>query len=166
MMKNKNPRGTVLIVVLVAMAVLAVLALGVIAFTGTERDAAIQGRRGEQLMACAEVARAHVLAQLRAAGGMSPESIAFSVTLPDEVENARRSVARTGHVHDPDAGVVMTGGVLVVKAGMGAQTSQARDLTNVATQSPTLGGQYYRVVVACESGGRQREVEFLVRYGI
>jgi hypothetical protein len=167
MMNRVNARGAVLIVVLVAMAVLAVLALGVIVFTGTERSAAIEGRRGEQLKACAEVARAHVLARLRAAGA-APETIEFAAPLLDEEDPARRSLARTGHVYFGDAGVPapISGGVLVVKTGMGAQAGQARGLVDVIAQTSTLGGQYYRVVVACESGGRQTEVEFLVRFGI
>jgi hypothetical protein len=166
-MRRQSSRGAALIVVLIAMAVLAVLALGVIVFTGTERDAAVQGRRSEQLRACAEVARGHVLARLRAAG-VAPESIDFSQTLPDDNDPALRSVAHTGHAFLGDGGVgsPTAGGVLVVKTGLAAQVGQARDLTNVIAQTSTLGGQFYRVVVACDSGGRQTEMEFLVRFGI
>jgi hypothetical protein len=168
-MASHSPRGSALVVVLVVLAVLSVLAMGAIAFTGSERDASVHESRSAELQACAETARAHVLARLRVVG-IAPTEIEFVDALMDDYDRERRTVARTGHYglsNATDGGVGTTEpGVELVVGGIGAMTSQARDLTNLVAAGGTLGGQFYRVVVACDSRGRQREVEFLVRFGI
>lgn len=160
-MRAEQRRGSTLVVVLVVMAVLSVLAIGAIAFTGTERDAAIHDSKANELQSCTETARAHLLARLRVMG--VPELIEFVDVLPDDADPARRSVARTGHYGPTVDGGAL--GVERVEMGVSNNAPRARDLSNLIAPA-NLGGSYYRIVVSCDTRGRQREVEFLVRFGI
>jgi Tfp pilus assembly protein PilX len=156
-------RGSTLIVVLGAVSLMLILAVGAIRFTGAEQDASIARNRADQLRACAETARTYLLARLRLTG-MSPADIKFADPLLDSAVAAERSKVQTGHYGDN--GAVVSGAEVVAGSGFSSAARQARDLTNTLAASPTLGGQYYRVVVHCESRGAESEIEFLIRFGI
>lgn len=161
-----SPRGSALLLVLIVMALLAVLAVLGIQFTGREREAAHAFTQDEEVRACAETARANLLARLRTVG-VRPTEIRFSGELPDSTEASERSVYGTGHL--VTSGTSSDGGtspVQVVMRGVGSTGRQARDVTNLVGPA-VLGGQYYRIAVQCQSGGgRQHEMEMLVRFGI
>lgn len=171
-MKRPEPRGNALVVVLVAIAVLTVLVVGAIRFTGTNHDAAVMKNRSDQMGTCAEAARRYLLAQLPV-NPLSPTAtelnpadttVQFERVVPDTNDAARRSVMATGHVSTPARQATIIG---VAPLAVGAARKQVRDVAN-SLGPGTLGGQYYRVVVRCIEPGSTRasELEFSFRYGI
>jgi hypothetical protein len=159
-MPRSSPHGSALLVVLVVLAVLSLAAVASISFTGRERESAAVATRGEEVRACAEVARANVLGRLRSIG-VRPTEIQFADKLLD-AELGGESQFRTGHV-TTDAGVTVAAVQLV--QGAGGSRQGARDVTNLIGPS-VLGGQFYRIAVTCQGRGLQHEIEFLVRFGI
>lgn len=171
-MNRPAPRGNALIVVLVSVAILTLLVVAAIRFTGGNRDAAVMKNRSDQMASCSEVARRYLMAQLPV-NPLSPTqneinpadtTVQFERILPDNDEAAKRSVIATGHV-----GTVARAATIVSIAplSVGAARKQVRDISNSLGPS-TLGGQYYRVVVRCIEPGSTRasELEFSFRYGI
>jgi type II secretory pathway pseudopilin PulG len=169
-MHSRLPRGSALLLVLIVMTILAVLAVLGIQFTGREREAAHAFTQEQEVRACAETARANLLSRLRTVG-IRPTEIRFSEQLPDSPVASTRSTYGTGHLATSaaatDGGAAVTvEPVQVVLRGVGSTGRQARDVTNLVGPA-VLGGQYYRIAVQCQSrGGRQHEMEMLVRFGI
>lgn len=168
-MHSQARRGSALLLVLIVMTLLAVLAVLGIQFTGREREAAHAFTQEQEVRACAETARANLLSRLRTVG-VRPTEIRFSEQLPDSPTASLRSTYATGHVGTPaatDGGAAVTvEPVQVVLRGVGSTGRQARDVTNLVGPA-VLGGQYYRIAVECTGrGGRQHEMEMLVRFGI
>lgn len=168
-MRSPFPRGSALLLVLVVMAVLAVIAVVGIQATGREREAAHAFTHDQEVRACAETARANLLARLRTVG-VRPTEIRFTGQLPDSTVESSRSVYGTGHIGTvpgaSDGGSVVLDPVQVVMRGVGSTGRQARDVTNLVGPA-VLGGQYYRIAVQCQgAAGRQHEMEMLVRFGI
>ncbi len=171
-MNHPSRRGNALIVVLVSVAVLTLLVVAAIKFTGGNHDAAMMKNRGDQMASCAEVARRYLMAQLPV-NPLSPTTselnpadttVQFERILPDNDIASKRSVIATGHV-----GTVARAATIVSVAplSVGAARKQVRDVAN-SLGPGTLGGQYYRVVVRCIEPGSTRasELEFSFRYGI
>lgn len=163
----RNDRGHVLIVVIVAMAVMMVIVVGAIRFTGTNRDAASHQVEADRLEACTEAARKMLLAKLRTYG-IQAADLTLNEVINDSHVDAEKSRIQTAHYTSSDGG---TGHPLTVvpisSSAMGASRRQARDLSNTLPGSATLGGQYYRVVVKCQLGNlRESELEFVFRHGI
>lgn len=174
MNRRRSPQGNALIVVLVSVAVLTLLVVAAIRFTGGNHDAAVMKNRSDQMSSCAEVARRYLLSQLPV-NALSPASnelnpadttVQFERIIPDADADdaARRSVIATGHIGQPARAATIVG---VAPLSMGAARKQVRDLAN-SLGPGTLGGQYYRVVVRCIEPGSTRasELEFSFRYGI
>lgn len=155
-------RGSALLVAMIALAVLLVVVVGALQFTGQNREASAVKVRGEQSSACADAARKYLMSRLRLYN-VQVESLTLDSQLPDDPVAARQSRVRTGH-YDMAAAVDATG---VVSASMVSATRrQVRDVANSPVR-PTLGGTPYRVVVKCrEAGGREQEVEFAFKYGL
>lgn len=161
---SPSRRGSILLVVLVVLAALTLVAMVSLQFTGREREAALSSTREEEVRACADVARASVLARLRAVGAR-PTELRFTEQLPDAPDAEDRSVYATGHGGGGGAQVQVDGVELVVR-GVAATQRQARDVTNLIGPA-VLGGQYFRIAVNCVGrSGRQHEIELLVRFGI
>lgn len=172
-MTNRT-RGNALILVLVALAVLSLLAVAAIRFTGTSRDAAIAKNRGDQVQSCVEVARRFLLSQLPTqplspnpgAGDINPadSTVTFERVLPDDPTDAGRSIVATAHFNDPVKKPTIVG---ISALSIGSSKRQIRDVANNLGPA-TLGGQNYRVVVRCIEPGTTRasELEFAFRYGI
>lgn len=173
-MRPLSSRGSALLTAMIALAALTILALAAISFTGKEHEVTHSFARSEELQACAETARQHLLARFRSIGAQ-PTQIVLScpdtktnpdsecIRLKDATATANQSILHTGHYGDAKAEVT---GVTGVTGGIGAASGGARDLSNSLAAGATLGGQYYRVVVTCTSRGRASEVEMLVRFGI
>ena len=170
---SRRTRGSALILAVVALVALSVLALAAIHFSGKENEVTQHVSRAEEVLACAEAARQNLLARFRAVG-INPTQIKLAcpssstpgvecVRLADDPNLARRSILSTGHYRQAQLPTVQ--GVEVVTGGVGAGGG-VRDLTNSLAASPTLGGQFYRIIVSCHSRGRESEVEMLVRFGI
>jgi hypothetical protein len=161
-MSTPRARGSSLLVTLIALAVLTIVAVGAIAFTGQNREASAVMARGERSNACADAARKYLLSKLRLTG-VSVASLTLDTQLPDDPVASRRSRLTTSH-YDIAAGVDTIG---VAAAGsVSFSRNQTRDVANVIASS-TLGGTPYRVVVKCrDSSGREEEVELAIRYGL
>ncbi len=168
-----SSRGNSLMVTLIALAVLMVLVVGAIRFTGTNREAAVTKLKGDRMAACAETARRTLLAQLRLQGTVAVTDLELDsvnhtayTRLPDEPAPAKRTVMGPSHYGDDPLTAPRVISVISPKS-MGA--TQTINLSNVLLESSIGGGQYYRVVMKCqEAVGDQREseVEFVFKYGL
>lgn len=161
-----------MIVVMVSVAILTLLVVSAIRFTGGNHDAAVMKNRGDQMASCAEVARRYLMAQLPV-NPLSPTqnelnpadtTVQFERILPDNDDATKRSVIGTGHLDSPAHAATI---VSIAPLSVGAARKQVRDVAN-SLGPGTLGGQYYRVVVRCIEPGTTRasELEFSFRYGI
>lgn len=156
-------RGSALLVTLIALAVLMVIVVATIQFTGDNRTAASAKIAGDETAACAEVARRYLLSQLRTYG-VSISSLTFDERLADDATLADRSRIMSAHYSAVAAAPTI---VTVSSDTVGGAAKQLRDMSNAAPSSTTIGGQYYRVVVLCrQSGGRESELEFVFRHGL
>lgn len=153
--KSKEDRGTALIVAIILVAVLAVVALGVITRTTTEIDAVGAKRHYDAAVACADGARQMLLSQFRTFG-TPPSSLILDTTVNDKRYT-------TGHYDNfALAAVVNASGT------QGGASVGVSDIAN-RTSRTKLGGQIYRFTVVCTDAAnptRQSEVEFLVRFGL
>lgn len=168
---NLRNRGNALIVVMVSLAVLLLLVVAAIRFTGTSRDSAQAKNKGDQLQSCAEVARRYLLTQLPVnpfsptSGELSPTpTLTFERVLPDNAVTAERSRAMSGHYNQTSPSATIVG---ISALSVGSSRKQIRDIANNLGPA-TLGGQNYRVVVKCiePNTTRESELEFAFRYGI
>ncbi|HVE87756.1 MAG TPA: hypothetical protein VND93_33090 [Myxococcales bacterium] len=161
---ERAPRGNVLMVVLIALAVLMVMVVGAIQFTGTNREAAVSNMKAGASTACAETARRYLLSRLNLFGVPVTDLVLADEKLP-EANNEVHRVSTAHYGESVDAGVKSI--AVVDAASLGTSRSQIRDLSNAAPAGTTLGGSYYRVVVKCtENNNRESELEFLFRYGL
>jgi hypothetical protein len=159
--KLQGPRGSALLVTVISIAVLLMLVVGAIRFTGSNREAAGSKARGDRVTACADTARRFLFSKLSIY--QSPSKIQLNEVLLDQPGASDRSRMTSAHYSDPVGNTV----VAVSAASMGKDRAGARDLSNVLVNDGTLGGQYFRVVVKCqEAAGRESELEFLFKYGL
>jgi hypothetical protein len=163
-------------VTMIALAVLMVVVVGAIRFTGTNRVAAVGKLRGDRMQACAETARRYLLSRLRVFGvsvtdlKLDPAGNTSWAKLPDDPSPSKQSIIGPGH-YDEDLTLTAPSISIVPSSSMGSSGEQIRDLANAAPGSSTLGGQYYRVVMKCQEAGtlgvaRESEIEFVFRYGL
>ncbi len=173
-MKNtpvRSPRGSVLLLVVVLLAVVMVLSMAAIGFSGSERGAASSFRSSEELVACADAGRQYLLSRFRLIGSaptqLSPTDQRLDLAgLPGcdgGVPGDDSRCIRSGHLGES----ATVSGVRLVPQVTHGRRSSARDLTNVVAPSSSLGGQTYQVVVHCEDArGSESEVEFTLRFGL
>jgi hypothetical protein len=148
---------------MIALAVLLVVVVGALQFTGQNREASAVKMRGEASAACAEAARRYLISRLRL-NNVQVESLTLAEQISDDPNPAKQSTVMTGH-YDFASAVDATG--LVSAGSLSSTRRQVRDVANTAPVRPTLGGTPYRVVVKCrEATGREQEVEFVFRYGL
>ena len=163
MQRRMTPRGSALLVAMIALAVLMVLVVGAIQFTSTNQQASIAKVQGDRVGACAETARRYLLSRLRTAS-IPVTSLTLDEQAKDAVAPADRTRMMTAHFGDTAAKPTIQ---VVSSSDFGAAQKQVRDLANAAPTSASLGGQYYRVVMVCnEQGGRAAETEFVFRHGL
>lgn len=164
-------RGSVLLLVVVLLAVVTVLALAAIGFSGSERGAASSFRSSEELVACADAGRQYLLSRFRLIGRsptqLEPTDQRLDLAgLPGcdgGVSGDDARCIRSGHLGEPPT----VSGVRLVPQVTYGRRSSARDLTNVIAPASGLGGQTYQVVVHClDSRGSESEVEFTLRFGL
>ena len=152
---RKLDRGSALIVAVILVAVLAVVALGVITRTTAEIDAVGSKRHYDAAVSCADGARQMLLSQFRTFG-TTPSSLVLDTT----VNEKRYS---TGHY---DNFAIQS--VVAATGTQGGASVGVSDISN-RTSRTKLGGQVYRFTVVCSdqnSATRESEVEFLVRFGL
>jgi len=168
-----NFRGNSLMVTLIAHAVLMVLVVGAIRFTGTNREAAVVKLKGDRMAACAETARRTLIAQLRITGSVAVTALELDsvngtayARLPDEAAVGNRTIMGPSH-YDTDP--LTAPRVISVISPKAMGSPQSINISNVLLESSVGGGQFYRVVMKCrEAIGEQREseVEFVFKYGL
>lgn len=161
-----RPHGNVLLLSVVSVAILMVLVAGAIRFTGENREAAVSKLSGNRVHSCADVARQYLLGKLRVSG-LNITDLQLDQTLPS-TDPDRSARLLTAHYTEPDAGgAAPEPTIAVLKAeNISAARQQIRGMESVAPASAMLGGQYYRVVVKCQEGPRESELEFVFRYGL
>ncbi|HEY3448058.1 MAG TPA: hypothetical protein VGK67_17000 [Myxococcales bacterium] len=161
----QTPRGNALLITVVALAVLMVLVVGAIRFTGTNRLSAASKLNSDRVASCADVARRTLIAKAKLFDeGTKPSLLLINQKILDDVDAARQSTIITGHYD----GTPKITAIPISAALMSGTKETARGLSNVLVASPTSGGQHYRVVMTCKEAApsnRQAEIEFVFRYG-
>ena len=139
-------------------AILGVVAFGIVQMGATETDAAGAKRRYDKAVSCTDAARDLLLSEFRLYG-TDPTSLTLNQVLDDQRMTS-------GHYDN-----LAVTSVSLAK-GYGSGSVGMTDVTNRVAKFG-LGGQVYRMTVVCSSanagldaGTRQSEVEFLVRFGI
>ena len=159
-MRRPNSRGAILIATMVMLVVLLVLVVGAIAFTGKNREAAAGKMRAEELHACAEAARKHLLSRLRLFN-VPVRSIVLDTQIP--TGDGQSMQIMTGHYGDTTAQPTI---VELSAATVLGTNSAPDDEANVMRRGLGTGGQFYGAVVKCrDAAGREAELEFAFRYG-
>ena len=158
-MRRPNSRGAILIATMVMLIVLLVLVVGAIAFTGKNREAAAGRMRAEELHACAEAARKHLLSRLRLFN-VPVRSIVLDTQIP--TGDGQSMQIMTGHYGDTTAQPT----IVELSAATVVGTNSAPDDEANVSRGQTTGGQFYGAVVKCrDAAGREAELEFAFRYG-
>jgi len=163
MRRTLRAGGNALLVTMIALAVLMVLVVGALRFTGTNREAAAAKMKGDASQACADAARRYLMAKFRTFG-VPIEGLTLDNTIPDSPIVANRTRILTAHYDSLTSEPTI---VAVSAQSMGQSRRQVRDMSNVPAGT-TLGGRYYRVVVKCRDAvsRRESELEFTFRHGI
>jgi hypothetical protein len=152
-------RGSILLATMVVLVVLMILVAGAIAFTGKNREAAAGKMRGEQVAACAEAARKHLLSRLRLFN-VPVSEIVLDTQIPD---GDGLMTLMTGHFGDTVATPTIVELSALTVLGTAARPD---DMSGRSVQQAT-GGQFYGAVVKCrDEAGREAELEFAFRYGL
>ena len=137
-----------------------------IVFTGQNQRAAVSKVSSDEVRACGELARRHLLSRLKVfgVGAVSPKSMTLVQTVTDNVTAAKRSTISTKHYDD--VGPTVATGATIPNDAIGGSRDNTRDISNVIV-GEDVGGSYYSVVVMCDQpGGRASEVEFVFKFGI
>lgn len=162
----RNPRGSALIISVVAMAVIAVLGVAMLRFAYRESVGATATAHENALVACAEAARLQLLGQFHAIGFQPSQIQALNVPLGTTGTGGHTS-AVGGHYDTPLGNIVVDQVTYLPENAAGPSQSQ-RDLTGISS-AIGQGGRPMKVVVHCQDGagsGRQLEVEFGIRFGL
>jgi hypothetical protein len=165
MPSRKRQRGSVLVLAVVVVAVLALLAAAALSFSASELGATRSFRSSSELVSCAEAGRKLLISKFKRME--MPLSLTLSSELEDPESDSCPDPIPEGHhcVKGGHIGMEATAVRLVTNA-MSSQRSQ-RDLTNIISRYALGAGQEYQVVVHCvDDRGREREVEFALRFGL
>lgn len=159
----RGARGNALLITLIALAVLMLMTVGAIEFTGINRRAAVSQLSGDRISSCAETARRYLISRLTVL--QKPSELKLEEqTLFDDPNAADRSKMMTAHYADDIAQATV---VAVGSESFSAARQQSAELANNLPSDTTRNGGYFRVVVKCkESANREAELEFLFRYGL
>lgn len=166
-MSSPSPRGSVLLVVVVVLLVLAVIGAGIMTLASRETVDASAAQRQQALVACAEAGRQLLLSRFRTIG-TPPTSIQ---PLDESIDTAGRLRVVGGHFDT--TGIQVTQVTGLPEFAFGVDRGAVQSLTNriVGTGG---GAKPLKVVVHCQQGGtpgqpasgRQLEVEFGLRFGL
>jgi len=175
---NQSSRGQTLVITLVIVAVLIMIAASAMTRSTLELEGVGVRRKYDIRVGCVEAARQLVLSQL-SLSGVQPAAFSISRTIGD-------LTIQTGHYDStPDAGYVVADNNAGNCGTAGTESSGSGGLPSGAaygnSSASNFGGSWggssnsagtnatcgIRVPVVCrDAGGRQLEIEFLVRIGI
>lgn len=157
-------RGNALLVAMIAMALLTMLVTGAIVFTGQNQRAASAKISGDEVKACADLARRYVFSRLKVfgTGVKAPSELVLDQVIMDDAVASKRSTVSTRHYDQPTA--LPTGAV--IPKGSIAQDDNAPDIANVINLGNVRGSSFPIIVLCQSASGRQAEVEFVFKFGI
>lgn len=156
---KRADRGSALLAALTIIGVLALITVATLQLAQISKVSAVRDQRRLSQTACVEAARQHVLGRLRTFN-LDPTTIQLDNAV--QVDTGTRNL-RTGHL----GGAAVTSVKALPPSLVGGSSARNRDLSNVIVPSPTFGGRYYRVVVACtDPAAGEMELEFTFKYGL
>ena len=158
-----NQRGSALLTAVIAVLVVSVIAAAMIRFAGRESVGASAGVHERALAACAEAARLQLISQARAVGFTPTNLQPLSVRLGTSGSGGQ-TLALGGH-YDTTATNVVIDQVTPLPGSTGGPNRTARDITNVSAKGAS-SASFWKVVVHCQDGDRQLEVEFGFQFGL
>jgi Tfp pilus assembly protein PilX len=164
----RRPRGSVLVLAVVLLAILAVIGVAAVSLSSQDRINAFATTRADALAACARAAQAQVWGELARYGPgyfgsenplEAPLELADGtrVNAPSHYDAASASALQVKDVVATYDGGVSDGAVAV-----------AADLTNRSVPLDQLtSGKAYRIAARCiDHAGRELEVEFSMRFAL
>lgn len=163
-----RPRGSVLLLAVVLLAILAVIGVAAVSLASQDKINAYSKSRVDALAACARAAQAQVWGELARYG---PGYFASENPLDAPLELADGTkVNAPAHYADPASNPVQVKQVVATFDNGVSDGSQAvaADLTNRAVPLDQLSsGKAHRVVARCiDPSGRELEVEFSMRFAL
>jgi hypothetical protein len=157
---TRTPRGSALLVAVIALLVMSVLGIGILRFGYREVAGASAVARQEAMAACAEAARQLMASRFHALG-------ADPTTLPSLDVNLGAGVTAVGgHYGDTSTSGIQVTQVKVLPLSAFGPATATRDLTNVVAKD-AVAKQPMKVVVRCRNAsGVELEMEFGVKFGL
>jgi hypothetical protein len=157
-MQRRRPSGSALILAVIVVLVVTVMAVGMVRYSFSEVAGATAGARHQALSQCADAARQLLMSKFHTLGMKPTQIAALNVPLGGATGS---TLALGGHF---DTTNVTIGQVTPLPpTAVGPPT--ANDLTSIV-QIVGQGGEPLKVVVHCQDGTRQLEVEFGVKFGL
>jgi type II secretory pathway pseudopilin PulG len=162
---NRRERGFSLIAAMIVITIATLMVVGAIAYTGSERAAAVQHSRSERLSGCVQAARNLFFSQMRVLQG----NVANTTVDAGVAHDGNLIRITTGHYGSVAISAVKKLGDSQV-AGAG---EQVYDISNVVGKPKLLAG-YYSVTAVCQEKATgltgslppEQEIEFVVRVGL
>jgi hypothetical protein len=156
-MQRRRPSGSALILAVIVVLVVTVMAVGMVRYSFSEVAGATAGARHQALSQCADAARQLLMSKFHTLGMKPTQIAALNVPLGGATGS---TLALGGHFDT----IVTIGQVTPLPpASVGPPT--ANDITSIV-QIVGQGGEPLKVVVHCQDGTRQLEVEFGVKFGL
>jgi hypothetical protein len=160
-------RGFMLVVAMIVLLVATLLVVGALAFTGSEKGAAVNQLRGEVLSSCTQAARNMFLSRVSVLRG-NVGSVVMDAGIDLGPYPGEKVQVRTGHFDGSGtSGVQLIDVVRLKDQDIAGSTLDVQDLSNRLGDNPLLAG-FYDITVLCKDTetGAQQEVEFVVRLGL
>lgn len=165
-----STRGNSLMVTMISIAILMVLVVGAIRFTGTNRESAVNKLKADRMSSCAESARRFLITRLQASRVNTSKLAQLGpgtpyARLPDDPVIGKRTIIAAAH-YGEDPLLVGTGAQIA--KGPAAGDRAVQDDANVIREI-NFGGAFFRVVIKCQEPGasgseRESEIEFIFRH--
>jgi hypothetical protein len=157
---RRNPRGSALLVAVIALLVMSVIGIGILRFGYREVAGAAAVAREQAMVACAAAAKQLMASRFHALG-------ADPTTLEELDEDLGANVrALGGHYGTTSTETMQVTQVKILPLSAFGPAKAARDLTNVVAKD-AVAKQPLKVVVRCQNGaGVELEMEFGVKFGL
>jgi hypothetical protein len=157
-MHRRRSSGSALLLAVIVILVISVLAVGMVRYSFSEVAGATAGARHVALSQCADAARQLLMSKFHSLGVKPTEITALNVPLGGATGSTR---ALGGHFDTMN----VTIGQVTPLPGTAIGPPVANDGTAIV-QLIGQGGAPLKVVVHCQDGTRQLEVEFGVKFGL
>ncbi len=158
-LQRRLTRGFSLLVAIIIVLVMTLLVVGAIAYTGSERRAAIARTRAERISGCVQAARNLFLTQVKVLQTAAPNAqLDAGVML-----NGSLMTIQGRHY----SGTTITNIRNLAEDSVGGSSEIVADESNMAGRPPLRAG-FYSVTATCQefAGGPEQEVEFAMRIGL